>query len=151
MMGNYQAEVKEKWGKTAAYKEFEAKTKGQSKQKWDALSKEMDSIMAEFALCMKQGESPVSSKAKSLVKNYRAIFRNIIIFVPMRFCWAWDRCMWRMNAFRTTSTSTPPALRPLSLMPSRLIWQRSRFGGEAECGKIYIPQERWVAKMERFS
>ena len=72
MMQKYQAEAKEKWGKTDAYKEFEAKTKGNSKQKWDALSKEMDSIMAEFALCMKQGESPVSSKAQSLVKKLQS-------------------------------------------------------------------------------
>ena len=72
MMENYQAEAKEKWGKTDAYREFEAKTKGHSKQKWDMLSKEMDAIMAEFALCMKRGESPASSEAKSLVKKLQS-------------------------------------------------------------------------------
>lgn len=46
MMQTYNAEAKEKWGKTDAYKEFEAKTKGHSKQNWDDLAKEMDSIMA---------------------------------------------------------------------------------------------------------
>ena len=72
MMQTYNAEAKEKWGKTDAYHEFEAKTKGRSKQNWDDLAKEMDSIMAEFALCMKQGESPASSEAKSLVKKLQS-------------------------------------------------------------------------------
>jgi len=72
MMEKYRAEAQEKWGKTEAYREFEAKTKGHSKQKWDALSKEMDAIMAEFALCMKQGESPASSKAQSPVKKLQS-------------------------------------------------------------------------------
>ena len=72
MMQRYRMEAQEKWGKTAAYREFEAKTKGHSKQKWDDLAEEMDSIMAEFSLCMKQGESPASSKAKSLVKKLQS-------------------------------------------------------------------------------
>lgn len=69
MMQKYRAEVQEKWGKTDAYRAFEAKTEGYAKQKWDDLSEEMDAIMAAFALCMKQGESPASSEAKSLVKK----------------------------------------------------------------------------------
>ncbi len=72
MMQIYQAEAKEKWGKTDAYREFEAKTKGHSKQKWDDLAKTMDSIMAEFALCMKQGESPASSETQALVKKLQS-------------------------------------------------------------------------------
>ncbi|MBP3633730.1 MAG: TipAS antibiotic-recognition domain-containing protein [Oscillospiraceae bacterium] len=72
MMQTYQAEAREKWGKTDAYREFEAKTEGRSKQTWDALVKEMDDIMVEFSLCMKQGESPASSKAKSLVKKLQS-------------------------------------------------------------------------------
>lgn len=72
MMETYRAEAKEKWGKTDAYREFEVKSKGRSKQKWDDLAKEMDAIMAEFALCMKQGESSASSEAKSLVKKLQS-------------------------------------------------------------------------------
>lgn len=72
MMEKYRAEAQEKWGKTDAYREFEAKTKGHGKQKWDALAEEMDSIMAEFALCMKQGESHNSSEAKSLVRKLQS-------------------------------------------------------------------------------
>ena len=72
MMENYQAEAREKWGKTKAYREFEAKTEGHSKQKWNALAEEMDAIMAEFALCMKQGGSPASSEANSFVKKLQS-------------------------------------------------------------------------------
>lgn len=64
----YNAEAKEKWGDTDAYKEHAARTKGYSKQKWADLSAGIDHIMAEFALCMKNGETPASAKAQSLVK-----------------------------------------------------------------------------------
>ena len=62
----YNAEVKEKWGKTDAYKEYSEKTKNYSKDKYNILIKEMDGIFAEFAECMKT-ESADSKKAQSLV------------------------------------------------------------------------------------
>jgi DNA-binding transcriptional MerR regulator len=64
----HKAEAKEKWGKTDAYKEYAERTKDYSKQKWNEIAEGMDHIMAEFALCMKKGESPNSAKAQSLVK-----------------------------------------------------------------------------------
>ena len=64
----HKAEVKEKWGKTEAYKEHSEKTKNYSKGKWNDLAQEMDQIMAEFALCMKNGEAPESVEAQNLVK-----------------------------------------------------------------------------------
>ena len=64
----HKAEVKEKWGKTEAYKEHSEKTKNYSKGKWNDLAQEMDQIMAEFALCMKNGETPESVEAQNLVK-----------------------------------------------------------------------------------
>ena len=59
-------EVREKWGQTQAYKEYEDKQYSQQKQ--DALAADMDHIMAEFALCMQKGETPDSNEAQRLVK-----------------------------------------------------------------------------------
>lgn len=64
----YNAEAKEKWGGTDAYKEHSERTKDYSKKKWADLADGMDHIMAEFALCMKKGETPASAEAQSLVK-----------------------------------------------------------------------------------
>ena len=64
----HKAEVKERWGKTDAYKENEEKTKGYSKDKWNSLADEMNEIMAEFAACMKEGKEPDSGEAQNFVK-----------------------------------------------------------------------------------
>ena len=64
----YKAEAREKWGKTDAYKEHSDRTGNYSKEKWNALSLEMDRIMAQFGLCMKNGESPASAQAQDLVR-----------------------------------------------------------------------------------
>ena len=63
---NLQQEAKEKWGQTQAYREYEEKN--YSKQKQDALAEGMDCIMAEFALCMRNGAAPDSAEAQNLVK-----------------------------------------------------------------------------------
>jgi DNA-binding transcriptional MerR regulator len=65
---NYKQEVKEKWGETDAYKEHKEKTKDYGKEKWNNLSEKMNDIMAEFSVCMKNGEAPDSDNAQSLVK-----------------------------------------------------------------------------------
>jgi hypothetical protein len=65
----YQAEAREKWGKTEAYKEHGERTKNYSKQKWNSLAEGMDLIMAEFARCMTRGETPDSAEAQDLVKT----------------------------------------------------------------------------------
>ena len=64
----YKAEAKEKWGKTDAYKQHAEKTQNYSKQKWNDLAAGMDHIMAEFALCVKNGKAPDSAEAQHLVK-----------------------------------------------------------------------------------
>lgn len=68
-MEGYKAEAREKWGGTEAYQQHAEKTKGYSKQKWNDLAADMDQIMAEFALCMKNGETPDSAEAQYLVKQ----------------------------------------------------------------------------------
>ena len=65
----YKAEAQEKWGKTDAFKEHAEKTKGYSKEKWGGLAAGMDRIMADFAVCMKNGAAPASAEAQNLVKT----------------------------------------------------------------------------------
>ena len=65
----YKAEAREKWGSTDAYKEHAEKTKNYSGQKWNDLAAGMDDIIAEFALCMKNGEAPNSAEARALAKK----------------------------------------------------------------------------------
>lgn len=69
MFEKYNAEVKEKWGQTEAFREHEEKTKGYSKEEWNSLAEDMDNIMADFSLCMKNGNTPGSVEAQDLVKT----------------------------------------------------------------------------------
>ncbi len=64
----YKAEAKKKWGNTDAYKEHTEKTKNYSADKWNNLAEEMNDILAEFAVCMKNGREPDSDEVQSLVK-----------------------------------------------------------------------------------
>ena len=68
----YKAEAKEKWGKTDAYKEHSEKTKDYSKEKWNNLADDMNDIMAEFAVCMKNGNDADSESAQELVKTLQS-------------------------------------------------------------------------------
>ena len=65
----HQAEAKEKWGSTEAYRQHTEKTAGYSEEQWDALAGGMDAIMGNFALCMKNGNAPGSDEAQTLVKR----------------------------------------------------------------------------------
>ncbi len=65
----YKAEAEEKWGRTDAYKQHEEKTKNYTKQKWNVLAENMDNIMAEFSVCLKENESSDSDKVQALVKK----------------------------------------------------------------------------------
>ena len=64
----YKREVEEKWGKTAAYAEYTEKTKTYSNDKFNELAIGIDHIMAEFAICMKNGQTPNSREVQYLVK-----------------------------------------------------------------------------------
>lgn len=65
----YKNEVKEKWGSTDAYKEYSDKTKGYSKEKFDLVGEEMNLVMAEFAVCMKNGDAISDVSVQLLVKK----------------------------------------------------------------------------------
>ena len=63
----HKVETQEKWGNTEAYQQHTEKTKNYSKQKWNDLAHGMESIMAEFAFCMRSGQEPDSTEAQKLV------------------------------------------------------------------------------------
>lgn len=65
----HKAEAKARWGNTEAYQQHTGKTKNHSKQKWNDLAEEMNHIMAEFAVCMKQGKAADSAETQNLVKT----------------------------------------------------------------------------------
>ena len=62
----YQAEAREKWGSTHAYRQYEEK-RYTERQHRDLMG-ETDRIMAEFAARMKRGEASHSAEARSLVR-----------------------------------------------------------------------------------
>lgn len=64
----YKSEAEEKWGRTDAYKEYEEKNANYSELKRNDLITQMERIMADFALCMKNGETPDSAETQKLVK-----------------------------------------------------------------------------------
>ena len=65
----YEAEAKERYGKTDAYKEHEQKTASYSKDKWQQVNDGLNAVLAEFAECLKNGQAPDCDEAQSLVKN----------------------------------------------------------------------------------
>ncbi|MBQ2677266.1 MAG: TipAS antibiotic-recognition domain-containing protein [Clostridia bacterium] len=65
----YQDEVKQRWGDTAAYKESQSKTAGYSKEKWAAVNDGLNDMLSEFAVCMSSGESADSGTAQQLVNK----------------------------------------------------------------------------------
>lgn len=67
----YKSEVKEKWGKTEAYKEYEKKTKNYSAQHSKDIADSLDLIMKEFSACLKNSAAPDSDEAQCLVKKLR--------------------------------------------------------------------------------
>ena len=66
---NYKAEVQEKWGNTDAYKEYTDKTKNYSNKNWQNMTDGLNDILAEFSVCMKNGNEPDTDDAQSLVEK----------------------------------------------------------------------------------
>ena len=65
----YKDESRERWGKTAAYQEYEAKAGRYSDRRLDNLSKGMEHILARFADCMQAGNPPGSCEALALAEK----------------------------------------------------------------------------------
>lgn len=65
----YKAEVKERWGKTDAYKEYEQKTAGQSEKVQTEAAEKLMQVFAEFGKI--KHLAPESDAAQALVKKLR--------------------------------------------------------------------------------
>ena len=68
-MNNYDLEVKQRWGETAAYKGHAEKTESYSKDKWQEVNDGLMTVLAKFAECMKDGNTADSDEALALVKE----------------------------------------------------------------------------------
>lgn len=64
-------EVKEKWGKTEAYAQYEKKSADYTDDKFAALAAEMMKIFDRFAWCMKNHATPESDDAQMLVQELK--------------------------------------------------------------------------------
>ena len=68
-MNELDYEVKERWGNTEAYAEFNEKTKGYSKERFADINTGLEYIFRDFAELMKSGAEPDSAEAQALVKK----------------------------------------------------------------------------------
>ena len=66
-MKKYDAEVRERWGDTESYCEYEQKIKGYTKEKWAEANDGLMAIFAEFSTCKANGAMPGSAEAQALV------------------------------------------------------------------------------------
>ena len=71
-MTNYEIETRSHWGNTAAYREYEQKTKNYTKEKWAEANDGLMAIFAEFAACKDSGASASSAEAQALVVKLQA-------------------------------------------------------------------------------
>jgi len=68
-MNNYDREVKERWGDTVAYQEYEKKTAAYTTDKWQRANDGLNEILAKFAECKRSGHTADSIEAQTLVKE----------------------------------------------------------------------------------
>ena len=71
-MKNYETELRERYGDTAAYREHEQKTKNYTKEKWAEANDGMMAIFAEFSVCKQSGASADSNETQALVAKLQA-------------------------------------------------------------------------------
>ena len=71
-MRNHEAEARERYGSTAAYREHEQKTRNYTKEKWAEANDGLMAIFAEFAACKDSGVSADSDEAQALVAKLQA-------------------------------------------------------------------------------
>jgi hypothetical protein len=76
MEDKYKIEVENKWGHTEIYKEYKSNTKDYSKNKWDNLLDELNSILYEFSSIMNQGNNPASIEAQELVYKLKVFITD---------------------------------------------------------------------------
>ena len=71
-MKSYETEARERYGNTAAYREYEQKTKSYKKEKWAEANDGMMAIFAKFAACKQSGVDAASDEAQALVAKLQA-------------------------------------------------------------------------------
>ena len=71
-MKSYEAEARERYGGTAAYREHEQKTKNYTNEKWAGANDGLMAILAEFAACKDSGASADSDEVQALVAKLQA-------------------------------------------------------------------------------
>lgn len=67
MNKQYETEVRERFGNTEAYREYGEKTKGYSKDKWEAANEGLLAIFAKLSECRNSGAAPDSDEVQALV------------------------------------------------------------------------------------
>lgn len=67
----YEAEARERWGNTYAYKEGARRTKGYTTEDWTRLREEADAIYADAAALMKAGRVAVDEKVLHIAERHR--------------------------------------------------------------------------------
>lgn len=66
---NSETEVKQRFGNTDAYNEYEQKTNNYSKEKWQDVNDGLMAVFAKFAECKNDGYTAESEKVQALVKE----------------------------------------------------------------------------------
>ena len=68
-MNNYGIKVKQRFGETEAYKEYEQKTADYTKNKWQEVNDGLMAVFAKIAECKNDGYTADSNEAQALVKQ----------------------------------------------------------------------------------
>jgi len=68
----YEAEAKEKWGETDAYKESAKRTKRYGKAEWEQIRRDWDAIYSRLAELMREGAAPDDPRCAGVVEAHRA-------------------------------------------------------------------------------
>ena len=76
MNNKYFNEVKDTWGNSASFKEYEEKTKSYSKDKWNNISLEINEIFNKFACLLRNNYQPNSNETQELVKELQLYISN---------------------------------------------------------------------------
>ncbi|MBR3430226.1 MAG: TipAS antibiotic-recognition domain-containing protein, partial [Clostridia bacterium] len=69
-MDEYAAQAKKTWGNTLAYREYEQKAKGRTKEETAEVNRKMREIFTEFGAI--RHEEPASEKAQALVRKLQS-------------------------------------------------------------------------------
>jgi DNA-binding transcriptional MerR regulator len=67
----YEAEAKQRWGETDAYKESARRTRKYGEKEWAAIKAETNAIFADAAAAMKAGKKSDSPEARALAERHR--------------------------------------------------------------------------------